>query len=517
MEKRMGGVGIVEGAWHVTAHTGAQLDPIMSYGATTAQSLPDSKTRRYDRQLRLWAATGQAALESARVLVIGSNATATSILKNLVLPGIGHFTLLDHRDVSPADAGNNFFFEGKTSIGRNRAAEAVRLLKELNDSVDAHADTRDIANVLALNPSYFFDFSLIITHNLPPVHLTKLADILWERSAAPTLIPVRSAGFLAEFYVQFHTHEVIESHSETSPSLRIDKPFPALLQAARALDFDSMDTTEHGHIPYVYILVRALDDWKAIHNGLPPQTYEEKQEFKLILDAQKRNPDEENFDEAVAQAYRAWTPTDVPSHLVELFSAMSRPLTPFGHLLEALRLFSERPSHVLPLNATLPDMKSDTEGYVRLQNLYRTQAAEELEQFRALLQVSIDDGLVNLFVKNAHAVQLLKGTRYGTLDTAELAAYLGSHPKEAATHLALSALDAWRSSCTGQSGGPTESELRELISDLVPGVDIVEKEISDAVGEVARAPTADLPNVAAFLGGIVAQEAIKMITKQYIP
>lgn len=32
-----------------------------------------------------------------------------------------------------------------------------------------------------------------------------------------------------------------------------------------------------------------------------------------------------------------------------------------------------------------------------------------------------------------------------------------------------------------------------------------------------RAPTADLPNVAAFLGGIVAQEAIKMITKQYIP
>src|SRR5579863_2452660 len=32
-----------------------------------------------------------------------------------------------------------------------------------------------------------------------------------------------------------------------------------------------------------------------------------------------------------------------------------------------------------------------------------------------------------------------------------------------------------------------------------------------------RAPTADLPNVAAFLGGMVAQEAIKMITKQYIP
>lgn len=159
------------------------------------------------------------------------------------------------------------------------------------------------------------------------------------------------------------------------------------------------------------------------HDGLPPQTYAEKQEFKSILNAQKRTPDEENFDEAVAQAYRAWTPTDVPPHLIELFSDMSRPSTPFGHLLEALRLFLECPPHVLPLSATLPDMKSDTEGYVRLQNLYRTQAAEEFRQFRAFLRVFIDDGLVNLFVKNAHAVQLLKGARYGTLDATKLGEY----------------------------------------------------------------------------------------------
>lgn len=33
----------------------------------------------------------------------------------------------------------------------------------------------------------------------------------------------------------------------------------------------------------------------------------------------------------------------------------------------------------------------------------------------------------------------------------------------------------------------------------------------------ARAPTADIPTTAAFLGGLVAQEAIKMITKQYVP
>jgi amyloid beta precursor protein binding protein 1 len=32
-----------------------------------------------------------------------------------------------------------------------------------------------------------------------------------------------------------------------------------------------------------------------------------------------------------------------------------------------------------------------------------------------------------------------------------------------------------------------------------------------------RAPTAELPNVAAFVGGLVAQETIKLITKQYVP
>jgi amyloid beta precursor protein binding protein 1 len=146
-------------------------------------------------------------LESARVLVIGASATATSILKNLVLPGVGHITLLDRAAVSPADAGNNFFFEGPTSIGRNRAEEAVRLLAELNDSVDIRADTRDIADVLASDQSYFFGFSLIITHNIAPVLLTRLANLLWSDPSSPPLIPVRSAGFLAEFFVQFHTHE----------------------------------------------------------------------------------------------------------------------------------------------------------------------------------------------------------------------------------------------------------------------------------------------------------------------
>ena len=50
---------------------------------------PSAKEKKYDRQLRLWAATGQQALEDAHVLLVnsGSGTVGVEALKNLVLPG----------------------------------------------------------------------------------------------------------------------------------------------------------------------------------------------------------------------------------------------------------------------------------------------------------------------------------------------------------------------------------------------------------------------------------------------
>jgi amyloid beta precursor protein binding protein 1 len=51
---------------------------------------PSDKEKKYDRQLRLWAAYGQAALENAHILLInsGSGTVGVETLKNLVLPGM---------------------------------------------------------------------------------------------------------------------------------------------------------------------------------------------------------------------------------------------------------------------------------------------------------------------------------------------------------------------------------------------------------------------------------------------
>ncbi|KAJ8689596.1 hypothetical protein PTI98_012486 [Pleurotus ostreatus] len=486
---------------------------------TNATGPPDNKARRYDRQLRLWAASGQNALESSRVLVINGTATSTSTLKNLVLPGIGHFTILDPSKVTPADAGNNFFLNGPHSIGKSRAEEEVRLLLELNDGVEGMADTRSLEEVLDTDPEWISGFTVVVAHNLDSKLLDRLATFLWSDDSHPCLFVIRSSGFLAEFYIQYHEHAIIESHSETAPSLRIDKAFPGLLEYAKSLDFKTMDPTEHSHIPYVVILVKALEDWKAEHGGLPPQTYPEKQEFKKSIVAMKIKPDEENFDEAEAQAYKCWTSTTVPSEVAELFQDTRltniTPKTPrFFVLLAALKEFTQQEPYALPLSSTLPDMKSNTENYVHLQKLYKTKAEEEKGVIKKLLAAPVPSDLVDSFVKNAHGLKLLKGKLWDALngDKEALANSVGTLPKQVSAHLALSALATFHSD--NPTATPTvdalTAEAKKILPELLEGWD-------DAVGEVVRAPFADLPNTAAFLGGLVAQEVIKMITKQYVP
>lgn len=111
--------------------------------------LPTAKEKKYDRQLRLWAASGQQALENSHVLLVipdegdqgsGSSAAGIETLKNLVLPGIGAFTIADTAKVAEADLGINFFLEA-SSLGKSRAAECSRLLEELNPDVKGHVIT----------------------------------------------------------------------------------------------------------------------------------------------------------------------------------------------------------------------------------------------------------------------------------------------------------------------------------------------------------------------------------------
>ena len=112
---------------------------------------PTSKEKKYDRQLRLWAANGQLALEGSHVLLIqpwphkktkvmGSGVVGVEALKNLILPSVGQYTILDTATVSDQDLGVNFFLE-EESLGKPRADETCKLLQELNPDVKGHSIT----------------------------------------------------------------------------------------------------------------------------------------------------------------------------------------------------------------------------------------------------------------------------------------------------------------------------------------------------------------------------------------
>jgi len=113
--------------------------------ATTPPPLqgPTAKEKKYDRQLRLWAASGQTALEEAHLLLVnsGPGVIGVEVLKNLVLPGIGHFTILDDALVTEEDLGVNFFLE-EDSLGRPRAAQTCKYLQELNPDVVGRFNTQ---------------------------------------------------------------------------------------------------------------------------------------------------------------------------------------------------------------------------------------------------------------------------------------------------------------------------------------------------------------------------------------
>lgn len=69
---------------------------------------------------------------------------------------------------------------------------------------------------------------------------------------------------------------------------------------------------------------------------------------------------------------------------------------------------------------------------------------------------------------------------------------------------------------TAHNPGATADDIIATIDDLVPHASDCERFLQ-AAQEVARAGGGELHNISALTGGMVAQEAIKIITKQYIP
>ena len=150
-------------------------------------------------------------------------------LKNLVLPGVGKFTIMDHKVVTEKDCSASFFITAD-DVGKNKAAVACALLSELNPDVSGSFTDSDIADVLTNEDGgvYLCSFSLVVASNLEEELLVKLSDIC--AAGGISLISVRAYGMIGSCRLQYAEHHIIESKpSPDIPDLRILNPFEELV------------------------------------------------------------------------------------------------------------------------------------------------------------------------------------------------------------------------------------------------------------------------------------------------
>ncbi|KAK4448123.1 putative NEDD8-activating enzyme E1 regulatory subunit [Podospora aff. communis PSN243] len=504
---------------------------------------PSDKEKKYDRQLRLWAASGQAALESANLLLVNSGAGVTGIetLKNLILPGIGRFAIYDDAVVEEADLGVNFFLD-ESCLGKPRSQCMTALLTELNPDVHGswypnEETASSLESLLTTSPVF-----TAIIYALPIAGKRLAQLVAYGIQHKTPLFAIHSAGFYSYFRISLPgAFPIVDTHPDETATtdLRLLTPWPELVDFARDMtkDIDSLDAYEHGHLPYVVILLHYLEHWKQTHEGKYPSTYKEKTEFRRIVQSAARtdNPEggEENFDEAAAAVLKTVVPPSLPSGLREVFdytpSESIEERSSFWIVADAIKAFHAK-HKVLPLRGNVPDMKANSNVYIQLQNIYKTKArqdaAEVLETAQSIAPGrQFDPAEVELFCKNAPFVKLINATKGGDSASSSsvdllrkvTAQELANDENADMTQSPLSLLPIYLAlRATSHVASATADEILSSIEETIPGAKDHERIVS-AAQEVARAEGGELHNIAALTGGMVAQEMIKIITKQYIP
>lgn len=344
-----------------------------------------------------------------------------------------------------------------------------------------------------------------------------------------SLLYIQSAGFYSSISVQLPLAlPIVDTHPDpdTIQDLRLLSPWPELVAEVIALgDLDRLEDHHHGHVPYILILLYYLDQWKQSHNGKLPDTFKEKTALRALIKAGARTENaeggEENFDEAAAAVLKTVAPFSIKSGCKEMFEKEScRNLNAdsanFWVIAAAIKFFYAT-HNVLPVPGSLPDMKAKSADYIQLQTIYKNKArkdtAEVIESVRATEQAlgrktKILDGEIEAFCKNAAHVRVLEGSllpqiriESGDVPTRKRVVSELQNPDTL-----LPILFAF------ESGG--RAQLQDVIANT-DGVDL--EALNNMIAEVDRVRGQELHNISSLTGGMVAQEAIKIITRQYVP
>ena len=255
------------------------------------------------------------------------------------------------------------------------------------------------------------------------------------------IVAIHSAGFYSYFRVQLPGNfPIVDTHPDSTATtdLRLLKPWQELSDFAADLtkDIEKLEELEHGHIPYVVLLLHYLKEWKVSH-GKYPEKYTDKKAFRELLASGARTdtPEggEENYDEACAAVLKTVSAPTLPSSVKAVFdyeptdvSIISSTIfdptklsqveseTSFWIIADAIKKFYIKHEE-LPLPGSVPDMKAQSKVYVQLQNIYKSKARQDVAEVLEMVKnhprgKDIDITEVETFCKNAAFIKLIHGS-----------------------------------------------------------------------------------------------------------
>uniref|UniRef100_A0A8D8Y056 NEDD8-activating enzyme E1 regulatory subunit n=1 Tax=Cacopsylla melanoneura TaxID=428564 RepID=A0A8D8Y056_9HEMI len=402
------------------------------------------------------------------------------------------------------------FFLDVDSIGKSRAQVATQLLLEMNADCQGDFVDENPHTLMTNDPNFFQAFSLVVTTNLPETTLIELSKTLWNLNIP--LLACRSYGFIGSIRLQISEHTVIESHPDnTNPDLRLDKPWPSLLEYIESIDLDSLEVKDHMHIPYLIILYKYLKLWQSEHNTTElPKNYKEKQSLRELIRSGIRKDEngiplsEENFEEAIKAVNFALLPTTVPSSVANILNDNC-----------CVNLTSKL------LCSRYRDQASKDSDIV-----YRR--AQQLLHQLGQPSSTITEAQVKLFCRNASFINVVRGTCIAdeydprTCTSArQISEALENGDNLLIYHVMLRGVDKFYTEHNTYPGEydvePDIVKLKSCISKLSSEWGCTGLNKDDYLHEICRYGGSELHAVSAFMGGCAAQEIIKILTRQYTP
>jgi len=398
-----------------------------------------------------------------------------------------------------------------------------------------------------------------------------LADFLFKRQIP--LVALQAYGLLG--YLRNVTTEqlVVESHPTNDRFDLYIHPaqlahFPALNEFVDSFDLKNCDEYVHAHVPYIVILGQLIKQWAQDNGGKVPQNFAQQKAFKeLIHKARREYADgslEENFEEAIQYAYRAYDLPEPDDYLAAVYNdSKARDLTKdsndFWVLVGAVNEFKAKEGHgCLPVSTALPDMHSETKHYVRLKTIFAEKALQDLEAIvvhvsKILTRLgrapdAIARQRIEYFVRNVRSLRVVR-TRtleeelnpqtflsedineifeeYVDVSEEEKEQKL-LNPKNLHWYFALRSVQRFFAQSNRYPGvivpdakevdnATDAAELVKINDKLFEQYSIRAQTVPECLQEIVRYGASELHNIAAFMGGVGAQEVLKILIKQYVP